>query len=317
MRPGLRTWAVPVAEGVLTVWAAVSLCFLLMLGTQTDRTYRAVGKHATAEEVAEFRELAGYDAPVSSQYGRFLGRLLTLDFGYSEASGRPVSTVLVRAVSVSVAAVFPGFLLGIVLGLGGALVATIFRGRWPATVIMASASVSMATSFAVLLVAVQSLAGAGPLDLPVQGWRPDSIGSYFYYATLPTLVMVFSGFGYVCRFAYGLMGEHVDADFAVNSRTWGASESYVVLREILPVVTPALIARLLFSMPAVLVGGSFLLESYFRIPGVGLVTFQALMAGDQAVLSAVFGLSGLLFAVTTVIAGRLYRVFDPRMERAI
>ena len=58
-----------------------------------------------------------------------------------------------------------------------------------------------------------------------------------------------------------------------------------------------------------------LLESYFGIPGIGLVTFNAITSGDQPILQAVVGLTGVLFVIALTINDLLYSVVDPRVAK--
>jgi peptide/nickel transport system permease protein len=71
----------------------------------------------------------------------------------------------------------------------------------------------------------------------------------------------------------------------------------------------------MFSVPFVLISGSLLLESYFGIPGVGLVTFNAITSGDQPILKAVVGLTGVLFVVALTVNDMLYGIVDPRITK--
>jgi peptide/nickel transport system permease protein len=74
-----------------------------------------------------------------------------------------------------------------------------------------------------------------------------------------------------------------------------------------------IITRIMFSIPLVIISGSLLLESYFGIPGVGKVTFEAITNGDQPVLKAVVGLTAVAFVLIQVAADLLYRAVDPRV----
>jgi peptide/nickel transport system permease protein len=69
----------------------------------------------------------------------------------------------------------------------------------------------------------------------------------------------------------------------------------------------------MFSIPLVIISGSLLIESYFGIPGVGKVTFEAITNGDQPVLKAVVGLTAVAFVLIEVAADLLYRAVDPRV----
>ena len=72
----------------------------------------------------------------------------------------------------------------------------------------------------------------------------------------------------------------------------------------------------MFSIPFVVISGSLLLESYFGIPGIGLVTFNAITSGDQPVLKAVVSLTGVLFVLALTINDMLYSVVDPRISKS-
>jgi peptide/nickel transport system permease protein len=70
----------------------------------------------------------------------------------------------------------------------------------------------------------------------------------------------------------------------------------------------------MFSIPLVVISGSLLLESYFGIPGVGKVTYDAILSGDQPILKAVVGLTAIMFVFTLIINDILYKVVDPRIS---
>jgi peptide/nickel transport system permease protein len=70
----------------------------------------------------------------------------------------------------------------------------------------------------------------------------------------------------------------------------------------------------MFSIPLVVISGSLLIESYFGIPGVGKITFDAITSGDQPVLKAVVSLTAVLFVITLLLTDILYRAVDPRVS---
>ena len=75
-----------------------------------------------------------------------------------------------------------------------------------------------------------------------------------------------------------------------------------------------IITRVLFSIPLVVISGSLLIETYFGIPGVGRVTFDAITSGDQPVLKAVVGLTAVAFVILQLLAEFAYRALDPRLR---
>ena len=72
----------------------------------------------------------------------------------------------------------------------------------------------------------------------------------------------------------------------------------------------------MFSIPLIVISGSLLIESYFGIPGVGKVTFDAITSGDQPILKAVVGLTGVLFVVVLTINDMLYSMVDSRVAKS-
>jgi peptide/nickel transport system permease protein len=84
-------------------------------------------------------------------------------------------------------------------------------------------------------------------------------------------------------------------------------------RHVLKNSLPAMITRVLFSIPLIIVTGSLVLETFFGIPGIGKVTFDAMTNGDQPVLLAVVGLTAILFVLVQMLADLAYRLADPRV----
>ena len=85
-------------------------------------------------------------------------------------------------------------------------------------------------------------------------------------------------------------------------------------RHVLKNSLPPLLTRVMFSVPLIIVSGSLLLETYFGIPGIGKVTFDAITNGDQPVLKAVIGLTAVMFVAVQLLTDMCYRLIDPRVK---
>lgn len=70
----------------------------------------------------------------------------------------------------------------------------------------------------------------------------------------------------------------------------------------------------MFSIPLIVISGSLLLETYFGIPGIGKITFDAITNGDQPVLLAVVSLTAVLFVAAQLLADFSCRLVDPRVS---
>ena len=224
--------------------------------------------------------------------------------------------MLERSIPISIALVTPGFILGNLLGVILALFAAYHRGDWVDKSIMGFAVVGMSVSFLIVIIAFQILlASSYGLNLfPVRGWSVHSPGDYVMYVTVPTLASVFVALGYNTRFYRAVLVEEMSRDHVRTARAFGIPPAKLFYKHILKNALIPIITRVMFSIPLIVISGSLLMESYFGIPGVGKITFDAITSGDQPVLKAVVGLTAVLFVLTLLVTDILYRAVDPRVS---
>lgn len=304
--------------GIPLILGVTFISFLLMVYFGPDKTYELLGKNPTTEQISEVRHSLGYDQPFLLRYGHYLKELVTMDLGLSDSSGEPVATILLRTLPISLALVLPGFVLGNLLGLALGLMAAWYRGKWLDKLVMSASVVGMSVSFLIIIIGLQILL-CTPYGLnlfPVRGWQVHDLASYLNYVTVPTLALVLVTLGYNTRFYRAVMVDEIGRDHVRTLRAYGASPVEILFKHILKNSLIPVLTRIMFSIPFVVISGSLLLESYFGIPGIGLVTFNAITSGDQPILKAVVGLSGVLFVLALMINDMLYGVVDPRVSES-
>jgi peptide/nickel transport system permease protein len=303
-------------SGIPLVLGVTFVSFLLMVYFGPDKTYELAGKNPTPEQIAEVRAQLGYDKPFFVRYGIYLKELATFDFGNSDSTGERVNALLQRTIPVSLALVTPGFILGNVLGVLFALFAAYYRSSWIDKSIMGFSVVGMSISFLIVIIAFQIIfASSYGLNLfPVRGWDIRSFGDYLAYVTVPTLATVFVALGYNTRFYRSVIVEEMTRDHVRTARAFGVPPAKLFYKNILKNSMIPIITRVVFSIPLVVISGSLLIESYFGIPGVGKVTYDAIVTGDQPVLKAVVGLTAVLFVLAQLVTDILYRAVDPRVS---
>ncbi len=301
-------------HGALLLLGVTLLSFTLMVQFGPDTAFELAGKNTTEAQLEELRRSLGHDRPFLERYARWLGELARGDLGASDSNGEPVDRLIGRALPVTLALVLPGFLLGNVLGLLLGMLAAWYRqGAWDRLVLGGSVA-GLSLSFLVVIIALQVLLCTPyGLDLfPTRGWRVDGIGSYLLYVTVPTLALVIVTLGYNTRFYRAVMVEELARDPVRTARAFGASGREVMFTHVLRNGAVPVLTRLLYSIPLVLVSGSLLLETYFGIPGVGKVAFDAITSGDQPVLLAVVTLTAVMFVAVQLLTDAACRLADPR-----
>ncbi|ORE85050.1 oligopeptide ABC transporter permease [Oceanococcus atlanticus] len=302
--------------GLPLILGVTFISFVLMVYFGPDKTYELAGKNPTEEQIAQIRADLGYDQPFFKRYTTYVIELATLNFGHSDSTGERVTRLLGRTIPISLALTLPGFVLGNVIGILLALLAAYYRSTWIDKSIMTFAVVGMSVSFLIIIIGFQVMfSSAYGLNMfPVRGWSMDTLGEYLYYVTVPTLAIVFVSLGYNTRFYRAVIVEELGKDHIRTARAYGASARSILLKRVLKNSMIPIITRIMFSIPLVVISGSLLIESYFGIPGVGKVTYDAITTGDQPVLKAVVGATAVLFVVVLIVTDVLYRLFDPRVE---
>jgi peptide/nickel transport system permease protein len=302
--------------GIPLVLGVTLISFLLIVYFGPDQTYELLGKNPTAEEIAEVRSQLGYDQPFVTRYLQYLREIVTFDFGNSQSTDEKISSILARTIPVSLALAIPGFVLGNLLGVMLALVAAYFRGGWVDKFIMAGAAIGMSISYLIAIIGFQILLSSSEgLDLfPVRGWDTSSFTQYLRYVTVPTLATVFVALGYNTRFYRAVIVEEMTRDHVRTAKAFGVPPAQLFYKNILKNSMIPIVTRVVFSIPLIIISGSLLLESFFGIPGIGKVTYDAIVTGDQPVLKAVVALTAVLFVVAQLLTDICYRVVDPRVS---
>jgi peptide/nickel transport system permease protein len=303
-------------QSILLILGVTFISFLLMVHFGPDQTYVLLGKNATAEQIDEVRHQLGYDRPFAVRYGQYLESLFTLELGASNSTGEQVRTILARSIPTSLALLLPGFILGNLLGAALGMVAAWQQGRWLDRGITLFSVSAMSISFLIIVICLQVLL-CTPYGLnlfPARGWNVEGWSSYLYYATVPTLALVLATVGYNARFYRAVFCEEANREHIRVARAYGASPMVLLGRHVLKNSLVSVITRVMFSLPMVIVSGSLLLETYFGIPGIGKITFDAITNGDQPVMQAVIGLTAVLFVLAALLADLAYRLADPRIR---
>lgn len=284
----------------------------------------SVGSASAAEKAnAQFRQKHGLDQPLPVQYGRWLWKVVRLDFGRSLHDGRPVSELLAETLprTMLLSALALLFALATAIPIGAAL--AVRHGRPMARVV--SAALFIAYSLPGFWVAVMVLlvlaTGRGLAIFPLQGLTSvpptapfgDRAADLAWHLVLPVFCLAYP-FGVVlARHVKTATREALLQDYVRAARARGVPERVVVYRHalrnsLLPVVTLVGLA-----LPQ-LVGGSVVVERVFGIPGMGLLAFDAIGYRDYPVVMGVATLAAVVTLFAVLIADLLYAAVDPRIR---
>ncbi len=303
------------------------ITFLLGLYGPGDPVQVMVGLHANPATIARLKHEYGFDQPFFVQYINYLVNALHGNFGYSLVKYRdqPVGVLIANALPVTIQLNIISMILGIVVGIPLGLVAGLKRNTW--IDLLVRGLVVAAISFPIILlnpfltfvfsrrhdIAISSLQySIGPL-LPMVGGHWDGIFST--KIILPAFIESLGVVAVLTRQMRAGMIEVLSEDYIRTARAKGLREYTVIVRHAMRnALIP--IATILGLMLGGLVAGSFLVESWFGVPGAGALAFDALFSRDYYVIMATTLLIAVAYVFANLLVDMTYGFLDPRIRQS-
>ncbi len=269
-----------------------------------------LGQNFRQEAYERIRQQQGLDDPIPVQYARYVGNALRGDFGESyQYRGRSVTDLLKNKVWISAQLNFAALLISVSLGISLGLFAALRQGSWwdSATVAFTLVGQSMHVFLTIPLALLLFSLKLG--ILPSHGWD----GFFSTSIIMPALVLGIPGVAIVTRLTRASTLDVIGQDYVRTARAKGMPERLVRVRHILRNSLVPVVTTLGFSL-AGLASGSFIVELYFGIPGVGLLTIESLFSRDYPIIMAVTLLGTTLFVLANLIVDLIYPILDPRIR---
>jgi peptide/nickel transport system permease protein len=308
--------------GAATVLGVLLFLFVLFfaIAKPEDVALRALGEKAPREAVAQWIANHGYDrprvwnpeAPLDTMLVEHLRRMLTFDFGRSDADDVPITQRLREGVGASLSLTVPLFLLGLPLALGVALAVAFFRETYIDRLGVVLAVVAMSVSILIYILGGQFLLGVLLRWFPISGFDGDPAVIARFLA-IPVGVGLVHGLGGDVRFYRAVFVEETGRDYVRTAFAKGAGEGRVMARHVLPNALIPILTNEVLRVPF-LFTGALLLESFFGIPGLGSLTVDAIHANDFATLRVMVYLGALLFVAGQIATDVAYTLADPRVR---
>ena len=295
-----------------TLLGVVLLIFFLFNWVGGDPALVLAGKITNPEQIENIRKQLGVDQPYWVQLWIFIKQIVTFDFGRSWATNEAVSNILITRVGPTLTIMIPVLLLetciGVILAIGVAYV----RGTLTDRAIMMVCTVAMSVSFLVYIIVAQYVFGFQLGWFPVQGWSDSFTKNIVTYAPLPILLAVFVGLAPALRLYRSFFLDEVNQDYVRTARAKGLSEKTVMMKHVLRNAMIPILTNVGISLPGIFVG-SFLLETFFSIPGLGREILTAVNRSDFPVIKAATVYLAVVTMLVNLAVDVLYKAVDPRV----
>ncbi len=296
-----------------TVLGVILLIFILFNWVGGDPAQVLAGKISNPEQIANIRKQLGVDQSYWVQLWVFIQQVFTFDFGRSWSTNEEVSRILLTRVGPTLTIMLPVVFIETTLAVLFAIMVAYVRGTLTDRVIMIVCTVAMSISFLVYIIVFQWLFGFILGWFPVQGWSESFWKNLFTYAPLPIMLAVFVSLAPSLRLYRSFFLDEINQDYVRTARAKGVPEKKVMLKHVLRNALIPILTNVGISLPGVFVG-SFLLEVFFSIPGLGREIITAVNRSDFPVIKAVTVYLAVLTMIINLLVDVMYKWVDPRVS---
>lgn len=310
------------AYGFATVLGVLAFLFVLffLYATPEDMARRALGDKAPPKAIEQWIVNHEYDHPLfwnPENPGQTLiadhyRRMLTFDFGRSDADDVLVTKRLREGVGPSLALTVPLFVGGLLVSISLALFVATFRETYIDRAGVALCVLAMSVSILLYIIGGQFVVARILKWFPISGFDP-SPSVIARFLVLPVLVGLAGSFGEQVRFYRTVFVEETNRDYVRTARAKGCGDGRVMWNHVLRNAMIPIITRVVLAIPF-LFTGSILLESFFAIPGLGSMTVDAIHANDFATLRVMVFLGSVFFIAGQIVTDICYTLADPRVR---
>ncbi len=327
-------WMIPMLVGI----SLISFFIMHLAPGDITSNEAAFNPKASEESRQKLREMYNLDKPVIVQYGLWLKRMATLDFGNSFASHqKPVFWEKTdkdgNVTKGMIQEALPITLLINVLGLAitlsfaiplGVIAARKYRGWQDKSITLFNFVGFSVPGFWLSLLLMYWL-GVVNNWLPISGIHSlnyetlstwGKIKDTLSHLMMPVIIPSITGLAGITLFIKNGMLDVLQQDYITTARAKGLNEQRVVYTHALRNALLPLITIIGLSIPG-LIGGSVIAETIFAIPGMGKLFYDAVLMRDFPVVMGILTIGATLTLIGNLLADIAYAWADPRVRRGV
>jgi peptide/nickel transport system permease protein len=265
-----------------TLFGVVLLVFFLFKAFGGDPAEILGGLSASPEQIQAIRTQLGLNEPWWVQLGIFLKQIVSFDWGRSWATNESVANLFATRLPATLTVMVPILLLDTLLAIPIALLVAYLRGSLTDRTIMVATTIALSISFLVYVI----------------------VGQYVFAFQL--------GVAPQTRLYRTFFLDEIGQDYVRTARAKGLTEPRILLTHVMRNAMIPILTNVAVSLPGIFVG-SFLIEVFFSIPGLGREVLLAVNRSDYPVIQAVTIYLAVITMVVNLATDVLYKLVDPRV----
>ena len=275
-----------------------------------------LGPRATAQQVAYYNQLYGFDKPFYVQYLKYVGQLVHGNLGFSTKLNQSVTSLIAQDLPKTIVLVAIGTVVSLLFGIPLGLYQAVKRYTAGDYLLTGVSFLGYATpTFFVGILLVDWFAVTLHIFPPFAPQANTVIGVLSQPAALvlPVFTYAFLGYASWSRYMRSSVMDNLVQDYVRTARAKGASERRVLWGHVFRNSLMSIVTLLGLSLPT-LVAGAIFIEVVFNFPGMGLAFYNAALNVDYQVLLGFTLVATLATIVGNLLADVGYAVLDPRVR---
>ena len=302
--------AIPVLLGI----TIIDYVIMSLAGSPLDMM---VGPRMTEGTVAARAAQWGLDQPIYVQYWNWLRELFHGNLGYAYKSGQPVAEIIGSHLGPTLLLMGLSMALGLLIAVPAGIYSAVHRyQKRDYAVVSASFLFSSIPGFFLALILVYFFTVR-------LGWLPSS-GMYtpgtggdamdvFRHLIMPSLVLAIGVAGGNIRYIRSSVLEILEMDYLRTAKAKGLGRKIVIRKHALRNALLPIITVIGMQIPT-LFGGAVIVEQMFSWPGLGQVTWDAVLSRNYPVIMGVCLLSAVVVLLSNLVTDILYALVDPTIK---
>jgi peptide/nickel transport system permease protein len=305
-------------QALVVIVIVIVIVFFLLHRIPGGPARGILGQQATQQQIDDFNHEQGFDLPLPVQFGQYLGRTVTGDFGDSYVENQRVGDLVADRLPKTLVLTGLSTLLALLVAVPLGVFQAVRRGRVSDHILSIVNFVLYSTpvfflGFVLIIVFAQRI----PL-FSAQAPQGSTLGEILSEPGGLVLPVLTAAAGMVAVFSRYLRSSVIDnlhEDYVRTARAKGASEPYLLRNHVLRNSLTAIVSMIGYYVP-VAFGGALVVEQMFNYPGMGLLFWNAAQRSDFPVLLGVVFVIALATVIGSLLADIAQRLIDPRTRKA-
>lgn len=273
-----------------------------------------LGPNAGPAAVAKFNEEYGLNHSLLHRYFSWVANAFQGNLGLSYQTHSSVSHIIAQHLAVTIEVGLLSLIIALVLTVPLAMLSAIRPGGVIDRAVTSMTSVLIAVPVFITSVLIVYVLSVRAGWFPSSGWASlsDGIGPNFRHVALPVITVVLGTTPLLVRVLRGDLVATLGQEFVLAARARGLPNMYILFRHALRASLTALLT-LMGLILGFLFAGSIVVESFFGLPGLGLLASNAVTQKDLPIVQGVVVFVAIIYLLANILVDLLYAVIDPRI----